>query len=204
MGSATDSDGFRVGDGFTLRDEFTVREALDGYFEAAGLPADGGYAQKWVKLQVGRVFVFAFPNTQSRIRAVKFHDIHHLATGYETTWTGEAEIGAWEIASGCADHTAAWILNLYAMALGLCFAPRAVYRAFVRGRHSRNCYCESYDDELLDQKIGLLRERLGLRGAEIVPRPTDRLTFVGGSMTGLMLQFVSGLPLYALLCWLIA
>ena len=90
------------------------------------------------------------------------------------------------------------------MALGLCFAPRAVYRAFVRGRHSRNCYCESYDDGLLDQKIGPLRERRGLRGAEIVPRPTDRLTFVGGSMTGLMLQFVSGLPLYALLCWLIA
>ncbi|MCH7709463.1 MAG: hypothetical protein IH884_13310, partial [Myxococcales bacterium] len=170
----------------TVHDEFTVREALDGYFEAAGFPADGGYTDKWVKLQVGGVFVFAFPNNQSRIRAVRFHDVHHVATGYATTWTGEAEIGAWEIASGCADHTAAWILNLYAMALGLCFAPRAVYRAFVRGRHSRNCYCESYDDELLDQKIGPLRERLGLRGAEIVPRPTDRLTFVGGSMTGLM------------------
>ena len=203
MGSATESDGLMVVDEFTLRDELTVREALDRYFEAAGFPADGGYAQKWVKLQVGRVFVFAFPNTQSRIRAVRFHDIHHLATGYETTWTGEAEIGAWEIASGCADHTAAWILNLYAMALGLCFAPRAVYRAFVRGRHSRNCYYESYDDELLDQKIGPLRQRLGLRGAEIVPRPADRLAFVGWSMTGLMLQVISGLPIYALLWWLI-
>ena len=157
-----------------------------------------------MKLQVGNVFVFAFPNTKSRIRAVRFHDVHHVATGYATTWTGEAEIGAWEIASGCADHTAAWILNLYAMTLGLYFAPRAVYRAFVRGRHSRNCYRECYDAALLEQKIGPLRERLGLRGGECVPRATDGVAFVGWSMTGLMLQFVSGLPLYALLFWLIA
>jgi len=188
----------------TVHDEFTVREALDGYFKAAGFPTDGGYTDKWVKLQVAGVFVFAFPNNQSRIRAVRFHDVHHVATGYATTWTGEAEIGAWEIASGCADHTAAWILNLYAMALGLYFAPRAVYRAFVRGRHSRNCYRECYDEALLEQKIGSLRERLGLRSAETLSRPADGAVFVGWSMAGLMLQFVSGLPLYALLFWLIA
>jgi NADPH:quinone reductase-like Zn-dependent oxidoreductase len=37
---------------------------------------------------------------------VKLHDIHHVLTGYDTTWRGKAEIGAWEIASGCGRHYA--------------------------------------------------------------------------------------------------
>ena len=37
---------------------------------------------------------FAFPNTAGRVRAVRYHDLHHVVTGYATDWTGEAEIGA--------------------------------------------------------------------------------------------------------------
>ena len=49
-----------------------------------------------------------FPNTPSRKRAVRYHDLHHALTGYATDLTGEFEISAWEIGSGCADHVAAW------------------------------------------------------------------------------------------------
>ena len=121
----------------------SLREARERYFAAAGLGA-GGYDQKWVPLAMGPLR-FAIPNTAGRVRAVRYHDLHHVVTGYGTDWTGEGEIGAWEVASGCRDLLAAWVLNLYAMQLALWFAPRAVWRAFVRGRHSRNLYARALE-----------------------------------------------------------
>lgn len=65
------------------------------------------------------------------------HDLHHVATGYGTTLVGEAEIGAWELASGCRHYYVAWILNLGAVVTGLFLAPRRVVRAFQRGWRQR-------------------------------------------------------------------
>jgi hypothetical protein len=42
---------------------------------------------------------------------------------YETGMNGEAEIGAWEIASGCGKYIPAWILNMAAFAYGVLFIP---------------------------------------------------------------------------------
>jgi ubiquinone biosynthesis protein Coq4 len=83
-----------------------------------------------VRLKAGP-FVFPFPNTKARVHAVKLHDLHHVLTDYETTWTGEAEIAAWEIASGCGPYYAAWLLNFGALAIGLLIAPRKTCRAFL-------------------------------------------------------------------------
>ena len=104
----------------------SLRDARARYFHDNAFGDDGGYAAKWVKLQLGPV-PFAIPNSAARVRALKFHDLHHVVTGYATNVVGEAEIGAWEIGSGCAGFVAAWILNLYAMVLGLAAgAPGAV------------------------------------------------------------------------------
>jgi hypothetical protein len=95
---------------------------------------------------------------------------------------GEAEIGAWEIGSSCRGFVAAWILNLYAMQLGFWISPAAVFRAFVRGRRTRNLYRGEWDERLLDERVGELRRRLGLSGAT-APEATarDRLAFLGWS-----------------------
>ena len=66
----------------------TLREARGRYFAANGL-GEGGYDDKWVRLAVGPLR-FAFPNTAGRVRAVRYHDLHHVVTGYATDWTGEA------------------------------------------------------------------------------------------------------------------
>ncbi|PYS76753.1 MAG: hypothetical protein DMF66_12990 [Acidobacteria bacterium] len=60
---------------------------------------DGGYSDAWVKLKLWRMPIW-FPNTEGRRRAVRFHDVHHVLTEYPTTWRGEFEIAAWEIATG--------------------------------------------------------------------------------------------------------
>jgi hypothetical protein len=143
----------------------SVRSARAAYFEHAGFPADGGYGAAWVKVKIAGRFVPLFPNVAPRLRAVKLHDLHHIATGYDTSWTGEIEIAAWELASGCRSYLAAWVLNLGSLALGLVVAPRRLLRAWRRGRRSRNLYRGGFDEALLDRTVGQLRAELGLTPA---------------------------------------
>jgi len=141
-------------------DALSLRDARGLYFAAAGFD-ESSYTEKWVRLKAGPLALY-MPNTPARVRAVRFHDLHHVLTGYATDWTGEAEIGAWEIASGCADHWAAWHLNFLAMAIGLAIAPRRTFRAFVRGLRSRNFYREEFGEALLAERVGEARRRLRL------------------------------------------
>lgn len=145
-------------------DSLTLREGRTQYFSDNGFGEDG-YDDRWVKLKAGPLpLPIYFPNTEARVRAVKLHDLHHVLTGYETTWMGEAEIGAWEIAAGCGHHYAAWLLNLQALGIGLFLRPRKLFAAFRRGRACRSLYGEDFDEALLDRRIGEARRELGLQG----------------------------------------
>jgi hypothetical protein len=184
----------------------SLRDARAAYFHDNGFAADGGYSDEWVKFRMGPLR-FRIPNTPSRVRAVRFHDLHHVATDYRTDWTGEAEIAAWEIASDCADHVAAWILNLYAMAIGLWIAPRAVWRAFVRGRRTGNLYRDEWSEALLDTEVSALRSRLGLDRAAASPaRATlaDAAAFAGWAIAALGLQLATSALLLAPLALVVA
>ena len=150
--------------------ELTLREAREIYFAANDFGRDGGYSKPWVKLEFGFVPVF-IPNLPSRRRAVRFHDLHHVLTGYATDWRGEAEIGAWEIGSGCGRESFAWFADLLSLVPGLVVAPRATFRAYVRGRRSRNLYGRPFDDALLARRAGELRNELALGEDEPPPGP---------------------------------
>jgi hypothetical protein len=170
----------------------TLREARALYFARAGFD-ESSYTDRWVWLQAGPLR-FVVPNTAARVRAVRLHDLHHVVTGYETTWTGEAEIGAWEVASGCARHVAAWHLNLLAMAIGLAIAPRAVFRAFVRGRRTRNLYREEYREALLAETVGGMRRRLGFDAAPTDPSPRERAAFAGWAVAAVATHLATSAP----------
>src|SRR5438046_2892863 len=60
----------------------TLREARGRYFAANGL-GEGGYEDKWVRFALGPIR-FAIPNTAGRVHAVRYHDLHHVVTGYDT------------------------------------------------------------------------------------------------------------------------
>jgi hypothetical protein len=161
----------------TLYDpELTLREARSLYFEINNFKG-GGYDDRWVKMKAGPIPI-AFPNTAARVRAVKLHDLHHVLTNYPTTWTGESEIGAWEIASGCGNHYPAWLLNLLAFAIGLVISPGKTYRAFIRGRHSGNLYRTVFSEELLECRVGAKRRELHLENVEAAASLGDQLSFV--------------------------
>src|SRR3954469_24956525 len=155
--------------------EAIIRDARERYFAVAGFD-NGGYTEKWVRLKAGPLTV-KFPNTAARVRSVKLHDIHHILTEYDTSWTGEAEIGAWEIASGCGRHSVAWILNLGAYGIGLIIAPPRTYRAFIRGRHSHNLYPSIFREELLEQCVGSLRDELSIASETPLATLLDRTMF---------------------------
>jgi hypothetical protein len=158
-----------------------VADARAEYFTANGF-SDATYRDHWVRFKLGPIPV-AFPNTASRKRAIPLHDLHHVATGYSTTLVGEAEIGAWEIGGGCANYWAAWVLNGTAFAWGLLLSPRRIYRAFVRGRHSRTLYQSrapaDHINDLLRLTVGELRARIAVTLEPPKPTWRDRVAFAG-------------------------
>ena len=159
-----------------LDDSASLRVARRAYLASMWLPEDGGYDDRWVSLKIGPV-PFAIPNTASRRRAVRLHDLHHVLTGYRTDWPGEFEISAFEIASGCRDYVAAWVLNLGGLAAGALLRPRRTFRAFQRGRRARNLYREGYSSALLGESVGAARARLGLDAAPSAATAGDVAAF---------------------------
>lgn len=185
----------RPGDGSGFAPGLTLGEARARLFDVSGFPPDGGYGDAWVKLKLWRI-PLAFPNTAGRRRAVRFHDLHHVLTEYPTTWRGEFEIAAWEIAGGVNRYWEGWLLDLLGFAAGLFVYPRRVYRAFVRGRHSANLYFEAWDDSILARRVGEERRRLGLdtgSGAR-TSRPSwrDRASFAVWAATSLAAYAATG------------
>jgi hypothetical protein len=143
----------------------SVHEARTHYFADNAFGDDGGYNDRWVVIYKLGPISLAIPNTAGRVAAVRYHDLHHLATGYDTDFLGEAEIAAWELASGCTRFPAAWVLNSLAMPVGLLRDSKRIQQAFMRGCRTRNLYAEPFADNLLTERLGALRERLGMTRA---------------------------------------
>jgi hypothetical protein len=178
--------------------DLTLLDAREIYFAINGFDG-GGYDDRWVKVEFG-FLRFYFPNTKSRAKAVKYHDLHHVLTEYETNLDGECEIGAWEVASGCGTYVTAWFLNLSALALGLFINPKSTYRAFLRGRQSSYLYRLPFDEKLLSSKVGDVRRQLDLNSPPASPTLYDGAVFTFWSFIGVStLSAVVGIPIATLI-----
>jgi hypothetical protein len=155
----------------------TLLAARSHYYQVNGFGADGGDSLDWVPLKLWKL-TLKIPNTEGRKKAVRIHDLHHVLTGYQTTWAGESEIAAWELASGCFQSPAATVLNAGALAVGLLVAPIKVARAWARGRKTTNLYDETGVDHLLPKTVEDMRAELGLDQ----PAPTTRVRDVLGML----------------------
>lgn len=100
-----------------------------------------------------------FLNTSARREALAAHDVNHLVAGLSSGNVGEAEISAWELASGgCGRYPAAWMLDLAGMLLGMVW-PSKVAKAFAAGRKMKNAY--NFDiDEVLSTPMVQLHQML--------------------------------------------
>jgi hypothetical protein len=169
----------------------TMREARRVYFDVNGFGENGGYDDAWVDFKLGPL-PFPFPNTPQRVRAVKYHDLHHVLTGYDTDFRGELEISAWEIGAGCKGFVAAWILNLGGMGAGLFRAPSRSFAAFVRGRRSASLY-ELPFEPLLDMTVGDARAK-HVAATDVRATAGDVVAFAAATAAGILV----GLATFAL------
>ena len=183
--------------------QLSLREARQRYLEENGLPPDGGYDTRWVRAPIGPI-PFAFPNSAGRRRVAPAHDLHHVLTGYATDLTGEGEIGAWEIGAGVRDRSALQ-LELRVLGFALVWAPRRLFRAFVRGRRSRHLLDQPCRDEaFLGRSVASLRAELGLDRGPTPARAADRRAFTGWALLAVAVVWGPLVPLAALLWWWLA
>jgi hypothetical protein len=138
----------------------TLADARQRYFDANGF-SEAAYAERWVTIPLGRLNV-RLPSTAGRRRAIPLHDLHHVATGYDTSLIGEAEVGAWELAAGCHDHHAAWSTTAWRWRPGSCWRPAGCSRRGGAGGARRRCTRGEYSPALLQLRLSELRARLGV------------------------------------------
>jgi hypothetical protein len=179
-------------------DHMSLLEARALFFERSELGDDGGYESRWVRVE-SKPYAVYFPNWKGRVAAARQHDLHHIAAEYETDWPGEAEIAAWEIASGCRHYFAAWLLDLGGMNVGTVVAPRRMWRAFRRGRAARtNLYAQPLSEsELARVTVGQLRDELGLRRRASAATPGEVALYALSCAAAALL--FEGVPILALL-----
>lgn len=152
---------------------WTVREGLDAYLEENGFTTEG-YEAAWTEASFLGI-PMKVPNTTQHKRALRRHDLHHVATGFGTDLRGEAEISAWEIAKGLSG-TGLYVMGIvWSITLvGIVAWPKSVLsawrsgggkvsRARSTGGERGGCLFQVDDyDGLLDLTIGELRARLGV------------------------------------------
>ena len=130
-----------------------TQDALIRYFVEQGVldekdSAEEWFQDNWIRLKLGERRIPFFPLYGLR-RGLILHDLHHMLTGYDTSWRGEAEVAGWELGSGgCAHHLFYWLDRTLFFLGALVLAPLPTLRAFRRGLGSRNLYRLDPDDVL--------------------------------------------------------
>jgi hypothetical protein len=111
------------------------------------------------------------PNIDARRRYLKYHDLHHLITGYSVGRIGEGEVSAWELGTGSTFVSPVLgMMNVIALSTGLFLEPRRMWRAFQLGCASRNLYPVQWRARVDD---GAWPDLAKLRAATLGTRASD-------------------------------
>jgi hypothetical protein len=118
----------------------TLQDELNAFYERSGFGNVVGARPRTVRVYTGCLLV-PMPNIETRRRFLKYHDLHHLVTGFGIGRIGEGEVSAWELGSGSAFVSPTLgLMNLIALSTGLVLDRKRMWRAFRLGCNSRNLY----------------------------------------------------------------
>ena len=121
----------------------TIEEELKAFYQKNGFGDALGSRSRTVPVYTGCMLV-PLPNIETGRRFLKYHDIHHLLTGYSVGRIGEGEVSAWEPGAGSAFISPTLgVMNLIALSSGLVLKPKRMWHAFQRGCRSLTLYPES-------------------------------------------------------------
>jgi hypothetical protein len=163
--------------------EWSVRRALDAYHAENGFSAEQYDSPKTEASVFG--IKFSVPNTEAHARALRYHDLHHVVTGFGTDLTGEGEISAYEVRGGLVSSGLyVSMIVLGAAAFGFVMSPRRVWRAFAASRGTRDLWAlDARYDSLLDMSVGELREMCGVPKSGLAKEPRALHTFAPKNAT---------------------
>ena len=135
----------------------TVRAGRDLYLAENSLSAES-YTAPGFPIYVGKWRV-RLPNPG----LLRWHDLHHVVTGYGTGLMGEAEISAYELRAGCRSPMV-FVLCVGAIVFGMFVSPRRIYRAWKRAKGTRTLYYTNISySTLLEMSVSNLRQHLGIQ-----------------------------------------
>ncbi len=156
-----------------LPESMRVRDARDVYLAENGFTTEG-YESATTSGSILGVKI-RVPNPPAHQRAIRLHDLVHVATGYGTDHAGEGEISAWQAARGLRG-TGAYVVAiiLFNTTIGAISAPGrtlAAARTASRGEGSIFTAPLPYD-ALLELTVGELRALLSIpaEGLAALPR----------------------------------
>jgi ubiquinone biosynthesis protein Coq4 len=133
-----------------------VLSARDRYLAASGFTTQS-YTDPNFKVKIA-FLTLRFPNPG----LLPMHDLHHVATGYDSSLLGEAEISVFELRTGYGTPLI-FFLCCGSSLVGLCLSPRRMWRAWKSARGAQSLYgTKTSYETLLAMDVGALRKLMRL------------------------------------------
>jgi hypothetical protein len=172
-------------------------DELATFYRRSGFGDVVGARPRTVHVYTGCLLV-PMPNIETRRRYLKYHDLHHLVTGYSVGRIGEGEVSAWELGTrSLLESPMLGVMNFVALSTGLVLEPRRMWRAFRSGRRSRNLYAAEVRaavDAGHWPNVEALRYAILEVRLPPVPRAVDALEFASYSTIALLIHFSIAIP----------
>ncbi|MBN4077630.1 hypothetical protein JYT25_00610 [bacterium AH-315-C20] len=161
----------------------TIQTTLSDYYKDNDFRSDGGEKLPYAKAKLTSWLNIYIPNPEVRRKILQVHDVHHLLTGFKTSMTGESEISAWEISSGCRSNWFAFFINSLGVISVILFNPWNIWKAYKLGKRTKNLYKAGYGkEELLAMTVEELQEELGFGKTKFRQRMLGILIFISFSL----------------------
>jgi ubiquinone biosynthesis protein Coq4 len=133
-----------------------VLTARDRYLAASGFTTQS-YKDPTFNVKVA-FLTLRFPNPG----LLPMHDLHHVATGYDSSLLGEAEISVFELRAGSGTPLI-FFLCCGSILVGLFLSPRRMWQAWKAARGTRSLYkTKTPYETLLSMDVAQLRDLIGL------------------------------------------
>lgn len=135
-----------------------VLAARNRYLASAGFTTES-YVHPHFVVKLGFLkMTFANPGL------LPWHDLHHVATGYDASLLGESEISVFELRAGWGKPLILF-LCCGSLLVGLCLSPRRMWQAWKNARGARSLYGTDIPyEKLLAINVRALRKLMKLEG----------------------------------------
>jgi hypothetical protein len=134
-----------------------INQALTEFYKKSGFELETGKKPAFVDVFVGCLLI-PLPNIETRRKYIKYHDLHHIVTGFGATHIGEGEVSAWELGTGSWVHPMLLIMNLIAVSTALVLQPRRVFQAYLLGGRSKNLYCTTMRKRMTNGELHTIEQ----------------------------------------------